>query len=170
MKTAVKVLIGGAVVYLIYEYLKSSGLWAQWFGGTVAPSLPAGPANVNITPPVNVSVTPPPATTTTTTPPANPPQYSTLEQNVLNAAISANAGSPSMQLNADQWNYYWSQVSGITQTADLFPAGNRGALMTFDEYVAARQAQNLPLSGISAFRAAAGSPYGWGPTPRRVIN
>lgn len=71
------------------------------------------------------------------------------------ALVSAAGGVTS--LNSDQWNYYWAKISGTTQTAELFPAGNRDALMTVGDYLAARQAAGLAvtLPGLSGMGAVA---------------
>jgi len=49
--------------------------------------------------------------------------------------------------SADEWNFYYSQASGIPQTADLFTAGNRGEEITLFEYLARRGAAGL--SGLT---------------------
>lgn len=53
------------------------------------------------------------------------------------------AAGGSQPLTADQWNYYYSQITGIAQTVDLFPPGNRGLLMTVDDYLARRVAAGI---------------------------
>jgi len=55
-------------------------------------------------------------------------------------------GSNSM-LDADQWNYYYSNLTGVQQTANLFPAGNRTALMNVAQYFQARATAGLPAGG-----------------------
>lgn len=42
------------------------------------------------------------------------------------------------EFNSDQWNYFYSQVTGIPQIAPLFPPGNRGLPMTVDRYLEQR--------------------------------
>jgi hypothetical protein len=47
-------------------------------------------------------------------------------------------------IGADDWNYFWSQVTGVPQTAALFSdPNNRSAPMSWDEYLAARAAKGL---------------------------
>jgi hypothetical protein len=72
------------------------------------------------------------------------------------AALTTAAGGAT-SLTADQWNYYWSQISGQTQTVDLFPAGDRGALMSVTAYLAARTAAGLSaaLPGLAGLGARA---------------
>ena len=48
-------------------------------------------------------------------------------------------------LNADQWNYYYSQGSGQAQTTDLFTPGNRGEMIDVQTYWARRAAKGLSL-------------------------
>lgn len=50
---------------------------------------------------------------------------------------------PSAMLSADQWNWYWSQASGVPQTADLFSPDNRGELISLKDYVARRTVAGL---------------------------
>ncbi len=57
------------------------------------------------------------------------------------------ATGPGAMLTADQWNWHWTQASGISQTADLFPADNRGYLMSLKDYIERRGAAGL--SGLA---------------------
>jgi hypothetical protein len=84
----------------------------------------------------------------TTPPPTG--HDSTGSLSALATKVYVAAGSPAT-LTADQWNYFWSKVSGVPQTADLFPVGNRTAPMNFGQYLAARTAKNLGVSGLGQF-------------------
>jgi hypothetical protein len=70
----------------------------------------------------------------------------TMKQQVFDRAKGAMGADWSGKLNADQWNHYYSAVSGVTQTADLFPPEDRGALMDVDEYFSRRS--DAGLSGM----------------------
>jgi len=152
--TLIKVVIAGVVVYVGYSYLQSSGLWAQWFGGTPAPNPLPGTQTLltSGTPPVTTSGTPAPQPTTPT--------------GVTAAQLLAAAGAtnnPSQTGNVDFWNYYEKQVNPNAQVTDLgLPtATTRGPLMTVTQYIAARQA-----AGLSGFRQR--SPYNLGNVSWRV--
>lgn len=147
MKDALKwvlILGGGYLAWNWYENYTAASTASA--GATGSPGVGPGPA----TTPASSSTPSTPASPTTpvapgipgnVTAPPNAP-FSALATKVLTAA-----GGAAKQLTADQWNYYWSQVSGVKQSTDLFPAGNRGALLSFAQYIAARQAKNLGISG-----------------------
>lgn len=82
-----------------------------------------------------------PAPTPSAPAPPNTPANFTVAERVLTAT---GAGT---RLNADQWNYYWTQASGVTQTTDLFPPENRAATMTLLEYISRRGTAGL--SGLA---------------------
>jgi hypothetical protein len=137
--------IGVGVYFLYRAFASSSGSGGfslaslaqavtNAFGGGGSPAATTTPV-VTTTPPVTV------------TPVAN-------ESQTASALITAAGGVNS--LDADQWNYYWSQISGVPQTADLFPPANRGALMDVNAYITARSAAGLPttLPGLSGLGAA----------------
>lgn len=67
------------------------------------------------------------------------PTSSTLLAYVKDRMGSAFTG----KLTADQWNWYYSRVSGIEQTADLFTPGNRSELIDVDTYFSRRSSQGL---------------------------
>lgn len=128
--------------------------WDTWFGshpagaiatpaGYVATAPPAGylPAGVPATQTQQPNQQPPPVQTQ-----QQPPvSAGTQVNNTLRAQlISAGGEAPK---NADQWNYYYSAVSGVNQTTDLFPADNRGYLMSVDEYLSRRAAAGLSGMG-----------------------
>lgn len=56
--------------------------------------------------------------------------------------------------SADEWNWYYGNWSHTPQTADLFPEGDRGALMTVGIYQSRRQA-----AGLSGLRFPAAGNY-----------
>lgn len=122
--------------YLAYEYFI-----APMLATSATPVTPATAAT-NVTPatPVNIPATP-------ATPPVTGGHDSSGALSTLATKVYAAAGSPAT-LTADQWNYFWSQVSGVPQTTDLFPAGNRTAPMNFGQYLAARTGKNLGVSGL----------------------
>lgn len=56
-----------------------------------------------------------------------------------------------IKFNADQWNWYRQQETGTETTADLFPEGNRAALMDAAEYISRRQGAGLRWLGRRRF-------------------
>jgi len=130
--------VGG---WLLYSKFVSAQP-AATTGGTPAPGGGTPPAGGG-TPPSGGGTTPPPSGLT-------PDQYCAVAQKALAAA-----GGPGTAHTADDWNYYWSAASGVTQTADLFPSGNRSALMSWNDYLAARTAAGIGVSIPNcAFKAA----------------
>ena len=155
------VLIGGAA-YFIYNAWASSQATAA-----VAPA-------VSPTPLVGTTTTTTSAGVTTSTPTVvtgtgtNPAPATTTAQGLTNAA------GGQTQLTADEWNYYWGQVSGVPQTTDLFPAGNRDALMSVDAYLAARSAAGLSptltgFSGLGAISLPVPLVFAYGPDKRPTL-
>ena len=135
-------ILGGG--YLAYEYFIAPML-------ATTPATPATPA-APVTPASHATPAAP-ATPATHAAPATPAPSGHDSSGALSALamkVYAAAGSPAT-LTADQWNYFWSQVSGVHQTANLFPTGNRTAQMNFGQYLAARAAQNLGVSGLGQF-------------------
>ena len=55
-------------------------------------------------------------------------------------------------MNADEWNFYWSEYFQQPQTTDLFTPGDRGGKIGFREYYTRRTAAGLPLglAGLAA--------------------
>lgn len=135
MGDIVKLAIMAAVAYYGYQYLVSSGLWAQWFGGAPLPQLPAagGGGTTAVQPGQNV------------VPITVPVNTSTLRNQLAaaGAQYTANTGLP---LNVDQWVYYYQQAKGVTlsggqvdtliQTLGLTNA-SRGTAITVDQFMAA---------------------------------
>lgn len=157
-KDLLKYVAFGLGGYIIYEELTNpnfsiSNLFGGLFGSTQPAVQPAvnvaGQPQVVTTPtvtaPVAATVTSP-ATVAPVTQPTAVISFSALQKT---AQAAASAGESST-LTADQWNYYYSKVTGVTQSTDLFPVGNRGALLTIDQYAAARQ--QAGLTGLSAIK------------------
>ena len=67
------------------------------------------------------------------------------------AASIQKAGGLGIKLNADQWNWYRQQETGAETTVDLFPAGNRAALMDAAEYISRRTGAGLGWLGRRRF-------------------
>jgi len=88
--------------------------------GTSTTTVPSAPAGT----PVNIAPTP-----------------GTISSSMRDQLLKATGGVNS--LNADQWNYYWTQIVGVLQTADLFTPGNRGELINVDTYLQRRSAAGL---------------------------
>jgi len=141
-------LVVGGLAFLFKDQLVS----ALFSGAGIAPTPQPGtiPADPRLAPPHG---TPPPIVPT---PSARPPDVS--------APVPPRPAAPATSLesivmrirqingqrrlaSADEWNFYYSQASGIPQTADLFTAGNRGEEITLSEYLARRGAAGL--SGLT---------------------
>jgi hypothetical protein len=142
------VLIGGAA-YFIYNAWASSQSTAA-VPPAVSPT-PVGTTTGTTTTTTSTGVTTSTPTTVVSGTGTNPAPATTTAQGLTQAA------GGQTQLTADEWNYYWGQVSGVPQTTDLFPAGNRDALMSVDAYLAARSAAGLSptLTGFSGLGAIA---------------
>jgi hypothetical protein len=109
----------GVVGYVGYQYLISSGLWAQWFGGSVAPH-PLPPQ----TQPPSTATTPPgyiPQPVAMPPQPQLPPPQTTPVTSALATQLQA-AGAQFMSstgaqgLNIDQWVFYYQTIKGVTLT------------------------------------------------------
>ena len=100
------------------------------------------PAPVVMTPPGGVA----PAAVTTVSP--------AITSDIVQAAARSAIGPAfSGMLTADSWNYYYSQVSGVHQTANLFLSGNRGQLIDVNTYFARRRAAGLTgLGNVGPYR------------------
>lgn len=81
--------------------------------------------------------------------PGHPPPAADRAEGVARRAANGDAASivyadsMGLKFNSDQWNWYRWAGSGVQTTTDLFPAGDRGALMTASEYLARRAAAGL---------------------------
>ena len=181
----IKFLIIGVAVYLGYEYLQSSGLWAQWFGGssagnsfaTVAALQAYCTANPNGTAMYNgqtsscaqwlqaiaaASGSSTAATATQTqAPPANaaPAAPSAADVALANSLVSKAQLSSTSQLNYWQWNYILKEIS--PSDADYDGPANANEV-TAAQYVAARTAAGL--SGLGQWprmQIHSQIPYAW---------
>lgn len=100
MGEIIKYAVLAAVAYYGYQYLVSSGMWAQWFGGTPLPQLPAAGGTV-VQPGQNVV-------------PITVPVNTSALQNQLAAAGAAFTANTGQSPNVDQWVYYYQQAKGVT--------------------------------------------------------
>lgn len=86
---------------------------------------------------------PPAATSAATVQPQNTPApaavaaaaTATTKTSLADAARKANPGGDGL-LNADQWNYYYSQIRGVPgpDPGGIWPGRDRGYRMSIDEY------------------------------------
>jgi len=145
-----------AAAYLIYRYVLKDGL----FGGGTTPTIPTPlPGTQPVTQPPAI----PPGGTTVTTPVA--PAIRVNDALLIAAALGtpgfvADARTAGVKLNSDQWNYYRAQGGGTVPNVDIFPEGDRAALMTIDQYLEARHSHGL--SGLAGLNG----PSGWGTLAR----
>ena len=109
-------------------------------------ALPIPPnSNAPFPPVIAIQPTAPPPTTTAPPPPATVSPATNFSQYIANIM-----GPGRHMAGADTWNAYYSQWSGVQQTADLFDPADRGALISLTEYLSRRT--NAGLSGIRGFR------------------
>lgn len=140
-----------AAAYLVYRYVLKDGLLDQLLGTGARPVTPS-PGEFPAAPP---QVTPP-----VTQPPAQPPPPVQVSDADLAAAASGQTGEAlarvlvsGVKLTSDQWNYYRAMGGGSVPNVDLFPEGNRGYLMTLQEYLQARLSRGLTgLGGLAGIR------------------
>jgi hypothetical protein len=166
-KTIIKVLGVAAGAWLLYQWLNSSGLWGQWFGGnsfsTSAELLsycqanPSGSATYNgqtatcaqwMAAAGQSSTAAPATTTTTATAPAAttasiaPAAGSTFVPRLQAAAI-ANPSLGSDSANVSQWNFLLAQMwPSAPQIGVTTPAGNNA--ISASAYVGFYLAQGYP--------------------------
>ncbi len=125
MNTGLKLVIGGVAAYLIYEWYLAS----QNVAAPVAGANQSGGSGATAT------------TTQSTNQQANnapAEQPRTVSAAQLIAAAGGNAPR-----TADSWNYFYGQVSGVHQSANLFTPTNRGELISVTTYLARRTAAGL---------------------------
>lgn len=67
------------------------------------------------------------------------------------AASIQKAVALGIKFNADQWNWYRQQETGVATTVDLFPESDRAALMDAAEYISRRQGAGLGWLGRRRF-------------------
>ena len=185
----IKLVIVGVAAYLGYNWLQSSGLWAQWFGGsssfTTAPALlaycqanPSGTASFNgqsapcaswmqaaaATAPAGTPTVAaaPSAVNPTPAPVAAPPAHVTplTVNQLLNAVAAAGyASSASITFDQDQWNYFVTTAVDQNAIVDIALPGYVPGALI----TAAEYIQMRQQAGVSGIRRAVGfvSPYGW---------
>jgi hypothetical protein len=132
----VKIALIGGAAYLLYRYLENSGMLDTLMGKTPAlpPAQPLVTVNAPV-PPVQVQ---------------KPPDAALKAMGESRSNIQTQPVSwQSWKMTADEWNWYREQATGAATTVDLFPAGNRGALMTAAQYHDARAAAGL--AGLGYF-------------------
>jgi hypothetical protein len=129
--------------YVLYEYLYGTPTTTTSAQGGTTVATGANP--------------PTGGTTVTTTPPSGgtggsgsvaPPKTGVSAQ-----SLQAAAGKNTM-LTADQWNYFYSKISGVHQTADLFATGSRAQPIDVNTYLARRATAGLgghSVQGLSRF-------------------
>jgi hypothetical protein len=129
--------------YVLYEYLYGSPTvtTSAQGGTTVATTVPTSTGGTTVT------TTPPKVGTGGTGSVA--PKVTGVSAQSLQIAAGKNT-----MLTADQWNYYYSQISGQHQTADLFATGSRGQTIDVNTYLARRATAGLgghSVQGLSRF-------------------
>ena len=121
-----KYVLGAGAVYLLYLWAEEQG----WLEGILP--------QPQLQPPVE-----PPSEEVPAPPPAAPPPPPTEEDLRMVASQSFGGASWDGKANADQWNEFYSQLSGVRQTTDLFPPEDRGYRMTVGEYWQQRRQAGL---------------------------
>lgn len=168
-KTIVKVLALAGAGLALYWYLKQSGLWGQWFGPAVSPTMPTGiPVQ-----PINTAVQTP--ATPVQPPSANPNVVPAIYTQAASAMTTA-AGSPTQ--NFDQWSWWWQNsqpfsgapagygsngsISGNLIDAMIAAGGgDRSVLITAQQWVTLLwNQQQQGMSGLLGFALPAPH-YGW---------
>lgn len=150
------VLAGGA--YVGYNYLVSSGMWAQWFGPSSTPgggglTIPA--ANF----PGSSIVPPQPTPPQNTTPASSTTPLSPAALASLQSQIQAAAGAGVTALDPDQWAYYYAQVRGLTggisglQMSAILAALNLTPATRAQTVSLAAFLGSLPAAGLSGLGA-----------------
>jgi len=138
MNTAVKIaiaLVGG------YFLIKQTGITIPGFADTTP--------NNRFDKPADKPADPPPGSTNTITPAEKEAIIRRAAKG--DQAAVAQAKGLGVKLNSDQWNFYRQQETGEVTTTDLFPEGNRAALMDAAEYISRRQGAGLGFVGRSRF-------------------
>lgn len=130
-------LIGGGA-YIAYTYLKSAGLWDQWFGsllGTSAVALAPAPA------PVPKQITP------------------ALPTNVqLEQAIGKSQGAAA---SSDEWCYAFAKVTGKNCDANSVVGQTMNATQFLNAIAAYFSTGRMQTVGISGLGALQSNPYRW---------
>ena len=176
----IKIVLIAVAGYLGYQYLQSSGLWAQWFGSgssfTTAPALlaycqanPTGTASFNgqsapcaawLQAASQQSPAAPATSQTAVVTPAPNATPLTVTQLLNAVAASGYPSNANTTYTVDQWNYFvTTQISPTAVVTDLTSVGNiSAAQLTAAEYISLRQ-----KAGLSGFRGSLGyaNPYAW---------
>lgn len=129
-----------------YLAIRATGITLPTFGGapdTEPNRVPPG----DKTPPVDDAKN----TTSTNQTDAAEREVITRRAAAGDAASIQKAVALGIKFNADQWNWYRQQETGTETTVDLFPAGDRAALLTAAEYIARRQSAGLGWLGRRRF-------------------
>lgn len=181
-KSILKLAAIGAGLYLLYEWLQSSGLWAEYFGGTsfATPATlmtycqanPSGsatytggstPATATCAQWVAANSSPAPTPTTTGTPIATvaPTAGSTLIPRLQAAAIAA-SGLGTDSATVSQWNYLLQQDYPNAPVITVTTAAGQNAIPAA-QYVGYYLALNFPdptlaTPGVSGYEE---NPYRW---------
>lgn len=144
MKDALKWILLAAGGYLA---IRATGITLPSFGGDAPTTEPN-----RVPPSTGANGTSGNATTTSTN------QTDAVERDTIirraaagDAASIQKAVALGIKFNADQWNWYRQQETGTETTADLFPKGNRVALMDAAEYISRRQGAGLGWLGRRRF-------------------
>lgn len=150
----IKLLIFGVGGYVLYQYLVSSGLWAQWFGGGAASATGAVAATSGPGITSGGGTTVPTTGPVTTTPPPSS-NNNALQSQLQNYANQFMTNTGAQGLNVDQWVFYYQtvrnttlsggQVEAIIQALGLTDA-TRGTLVTVSQFLTALGSTGL--SGI----------------------
>jgi hypothetical protein len=183
-----KFLIVGVAGYIAYDWLQTSGLWAQWFGGVQTFTTPAtllaycqanpsASASYNgqtgtcvqwqqaagAQPATAAAVISPAASTpaAATSPAASEP--SAADVALANSLVTAAKTSASTTMNVWQWNYILQHLNPSEANLNT---SNNAQLVTAAQYVALRTASGLSGLGVvmpTFPRAMAHSqiPYRW---------
>jgi hypothetical protein len=180
----IKFALIGVGAFLLYEWLQSSGMWAQIFGGANSFTTPATLlAYCQANPAGSASYggqtaacsawmqaaggsasaavpAPSPAATGSTVTPAATVTPLTVAQLLAAAGLTS---TPNATQTVDEWNYYVSnKISPTATVTDLSAQGiQRGVndSVTAAQYIALRQ--QAGLSGLKMGLAEVRSPYAW---------
>lgn len=160
MNDAVKFLAVGVVGYVVYDMFFKTAAVASTTTGTVsstppasAPSGSAPSTTAGVTTSPGGVVLPAPFTTSAAASLADKtygPGYTPTVAQLL-ASAAGGAGQ-----SADQWNYFYSQLSGVNQTYEMLnvPAGtDRGTIYTVQGYLALRSSAGLSGMGRTSYTA-----------------
>lgn len=201
MEDSTKQIIKGVAIlaagYFVYDWLQSSGLWAQWFGGasvaapnsfsnstallTYCQANPTGTA-VFVDPTTGASSTATCAQWMSSNPQTTPlPAASTSAPPSAIAAMQAANGSDSATL--DDWSYYWQNLPTFSGAPSGFGVNGSISATLFNQIlglnggnrtaeVSAEQFVSWlnTASGMSGLMLGAGDDQGFYPDPNAWVN